>query len=363
MVAPPGFEPGSGGPEPPMLGRYTTGLSRFKNTARAFKSFPNLKLLMPVLTEEQIQRLRNASYKIIGKHMHSAVKLCTWLRRCIRTGGEKFCYKQQFYGIACHRCLQMTPSLPFCTLSCKFCWRDVTINNPEWINGYDEPEEIVEAAIKAQCELLTGLGGVEHSEKHLKEAFEPKHVAISLDGEPTLYPKISELIEEFHKRGFTTFLVTNGTLPEVLEKITLPTQLYVSMSSCTEEMFKKVNRPLKKGLWENYLRTLEFLQSLKTRRVIRLTLYRENAVNPEKYAELILKAQPDFIEVKAAMAVGFSRIQERFKYEDMLRHEEIKAFAEKLSELTGYPIRDEKRDSRVVLLSKHKDTKIKKLRK
>ena len=27
MVVPPGFEPRSGGPEPPMLGHYTTGLS------------------------------------------------------------------------------------------------------------------------------------------------------------------------------------------------------------------------------------------------------------------------------------------------------------------------------------------------
>ncbi|HIQ49597.1 MAG TPA: 4-demethylwyosine synthase TYW1 [Nanoarchaeota archaeon] len=313
---------------------------------------------MVVLTQEQLERLKNASYKIIGKYKHSAVKLCTWLKKCIRTGGKEFCYKQKFYGIATHRCLQLTPALPFCTLSCLFCWRDTRINYPEWKNGFDSPEEIVELAIKAQRELLTGLGGIEHSKKHLEEAFEPKHAAISLDGEPTLYPKISELIEEFHKRNFTTFLVTNGTTPEVLEKITLPTQLYVSMSSCDEEMFKKINRPLKPGLWERYLKTLELFHSLTTRKVIRMTLYKLNAVNPEKYAKLIIKAEPDFIEIKAAMSVGYARIQNRFKYEDMLRHEEIKQFAEKISELTGYPIKDEKKDSRVVLLSKKNNTKL-----
>ncbi len=313
---------------------------------------------MGVLTEKQLSRLKEAGYKVIGKHKHTAVKLCAWLKKCIRTGGEKFCYKQKFYGIACHRCLQMTPALPFCNFSCLFCWRDTTINHPEWVNGCDEPEEIIDACVKAQRELLTGLGGVEHSEKHLKEAFEPKHAAISLDGEPTLYPKISELIECFHSRNFTTFLVTNGTNPHVLEEIALPTQLYVSMSACDREMMRKINRPLISRAWERYSLTLELLNSLNTRKVIRLTLFRQNAGHEEKYAKLIEKGNPDFVEIKAAMAVGFSRIQGRFRYEDMLRHEEIKSFAERLSELTGYPVRDEKRDSRVVLLSLKKNTRI-----
>ncbi len=310
---------------------------------------------MPVLNEQQLHRLKEASYKVIGSHKHSAVKLCTWLRRAIRTGGRDFCYKQKFYGISSHRCLQMTPALPFCNLSCLFCWRDTRINFPSWVDSYDQPREIVELAIKAQRELLTGLGGVEHSEKHLKEAFEPKHAAISLDGEPTLYPELSELIEEFHKKDFTTFLVTNGTNPEVLERITLPTQLYVSMSSCNKEMFRKINRASGE-LWEKYLETLELFNSLDTRKVIRMTLYKLNATHIEEYAKLIEKAEPDFVEVKAAMSVGYARIQNRFKYEDMLRHEEIKKIAEKLSELTGYPVKDEKADSRVVLLSKKKHT-------
>jgi tRNA wybutosine-synthesizing protein 1 len=253
--------------------------------------------------------------------------------------------------------MQMTPSLPFCTLSCLFCWRDVTINNPEWKNGYDEPEVIIEECIKAQRELLTGLGGVEHSERHLKEAFNPRHAAISLDGEPTMYPKISELIEGFKERDMTTFLVTNGTLPEVLEKIELPTQLYLSMSSCTKEMFKAINRPLKFGLWEKYLRSLEVLRSLDTRRVIRLTLFKPNAKHAEKYAKLILKAEPEFIEVKAAMSVGFARLQNRFPYNLMLRHEEIVEFAKEIARETEYYICDEKRDSRVVLLVKSKNVR------
>ena len=142
------------------------------------------------------EELKKASYKIFN---HNAVKLCLWTKKSIKSGEKQYCYKQKFYGIKSHRCLQMTPSLPFCNLSCVFCWRNVNIRKPKWENGYDEPEKIIDNAIDAQKSLLSGLGGVIHSKKHLKEAQTPNQAAISLDGEPTLYPKISELIEEYHK--------------------------------------------------------------------------------------------------------------------------------------------------------------------
>jgi tRNA wybutosine-synthesizing protein 1 len=249
----------------------------------------------------------------------------------------------------------MTPSQPFCNLACMHCWRDVSIRKPKWENGYDEPQEIIDLSIKAQRELLSGLGGVPHNETHLKEALNPKHAAISLDGEPTLYPKISELIEEFHKRDMTTFLVTNGTLPERLESLeTLPTQLYVSLSSNSKEMFERTQKPLISNAWERLNQTLKLLLSLKTRKVIRMTLVKNlNMSEPEKYAKLIEKALPDFVEVKAGMSVGFARSQNRIKYEDMASHDEIKEFSGKIADSLGYKIKDEKKDSRVVLLNKN----------
>jgi tRNA wybutosine-synthesizing protein 1 len=308
-----------------------------------------------MLNQEILKRLQKAGYKIVGNH--SAVKLCLWTRKSIKTGEKEFCYKEKFYkdiGIKSHGCLQMTPSLPFCTLRCAFCWRDTTITYPKWIGKADEPEEIVEKSIKAQRELLTGLGGVLHSEKHLKEAMNPSHAAISLAGEPTFYEKLSQLIEIFHKKNMKTFLVTNGTLPERLESLkTLPTQLYVSLCSNSKEMIEKVQKPLIPDAWEKLNKTLELLPNLKTRKVIRLTMVKNlNMSEPEKYAKLIEKALPDFIEVKAGMAVGFARLQNRIKYEDMASHEEIKKFAEKISNSIVYKIADEKKDSRVVLLKK-----------
>ncbi len=294
------------------------------------------------------KRMQKADYRMAGNH--SGVKLCLWTKKSIKTGEQSFCYKQKFYGIKCHRCMQMSPALPFCNLRCQYCWRDVSVAHEAWSGGMDEPEKIIDGSIAAQRVLLTGLGGVPHSEKHLKEAKEPKHVAISLEGEPTLYPQLSELIEGFHKRGMTTFLVTNGTRPEVLEKIVLPTQLYVSLSATSGEMFEQIQRPITSDLWKKVNETLELLPSLSTRKVIRLTLIRGLNMDAEGYAKLIGKAGPDFVEAKAFMSVGSSRL--RLPYERMPLHNEVKEFSQKLSELTGYSVVDEKADSRVVLLKK-----------
>src|SRR3972149_7271184 len=310
-----------------------------------------------ILNPQKMERLRHAKFKVLGEKKHTAVKLCHWTKTSIKSGEENYCYKQKFYGIESHRCLQMTPAVPFCNFGCQFCWRDITQRSSEWSGGYDDPEEVVELSIQAHKELLTGLGGVEHSEKHLKEANIPKHVAISLDGEPTMYPKLAELILSFHRKEMTTFLVTNGTTPEKLENLmqknALPTQLYVSVYGSTKEMLYGVAHPIIKDAWERLNRTLELLPSLNTRKVCRLTLVKDvNMTEPEKWAELLKKGSPDFIECKAAMAVGFARAQGRMTEEDMPSHEEIREFANQVAKSMGYEVVNEKEDSRVVLLSK-----------
>ena len=98
----------------------------------------------------------------------------------------------------------------------------------------DDPAFIVEGTIEAQRKLLSGFGGNEKtSEEKFERAMEPQHVAISLDGEPTLYPKLAELIKEYKKKGFSTFVVSNGLLPDRIEKLfeEPPTQLYISVDA------------------------------------------------------------------------------------------------------------------------------------
>jgi len=217
----------------------------------------------------------------------------------------------------------------------------------------DDPTYIVEESIKAQRRILTGYKS--HREidpKKYEEALNPSHAAISLTGEPTLYPLLGDLIGEFHRRNMTTFLVTNGTNPKALSQLNHePSQLYISLHSPTEEVFARVCRPQIGDAWGKVLESLGLLKSFSCPTVIRLTLARNlNMVRVEDYAKLIVKAESTYVEVKSYMYVGFSR--RRLTYEHMPTHDEIRSFSEKLSELTGYKIVDEARDSRIVLLSR-----------
>ncbi|MCW4021256.1 MAG: radical SAM protein, partial [Candidatus Bathyarchaeota archaeon] len=172
-----------------------------------------------------------------------------------------------------------------------------------------------------------------------------------LAGEPTLYPRLGGLIRGFRKRGFTTFLVTNGTVPEALSKLSEePTQLYVSVCAPDEKTFSAACRPQVRGAWKKLTETLALLSSFKCPTVTRLTLARHlNLKRPDLYARLIGKAGPTYVEPKAYMHVGFSR--QRLGFENMPSHREIREFAEDLAEKLNYKILDEAPESRVVLLS------------
>ena len=291
--------------------------------------------------------LERQGYKLIG--VSAGAKGCHWLGEKLLTGNG--CYKSRFYGIESHRCLQMTPTVNVCNCQCLFCWRFHGMR--DYPSGkQDDPVELLDKLIFAQKEIVSGFGGDPRCDKKMwQQAREPKHVAISLSGEPTLYPGLSGLIAECKRRGMTTFLVTNGTNPAALKRLdTLPTQLYITMAAPTKEIFEKLCLPRGQGLWDKFNETLSLLPSLDTRKVVRHTLVKGwNLGWEDDYAGLIAKAEPDFIEAKAYMFVGDSR--NRMTIDNMPAIEEIRTFSERLADLTGYNIEDEHRDSRVVLLT------------
>lgn len=296
--------------------------------------------------------LLKQKYSIVGGH--SGVKLCHWMRQ--KLFYDRPCYKEQFYGITTHRCLQMTPTIDQCNQQCLFCWRyhgDHKLDR----KSIDEPEKILEDAISAQHKLLTGFKGDDRCNiDYWKAGQEPSQVAISLAGEPVIYPYLSDFMDLCHRRGMTTFLVSNGTFPSALERLdTLPTQLYITVAAPNEEIYKKLCLPKSgsKG-WQNLNKTLELLPSLSTRTVIRHTLLDNwNLVDPEKYAALDAKAEPMFIEPKGYVFVGHSR--QILSIKNMPSHSMIRDFSLKLGSSIGYDILDEKADSRVVLLGKDKN--------
>ncbi|MDD1742877.1 MAG: 4-demethylwyosine synthase TYW1, partial [Methanotrichaceae archaeon] len=267
-----------------------------------------------------------------------------WLNRSLRGGDQ--CYKHHFYGISSHRCVQMTPTIR-CNQLCLHCWRP--IDDPITFGTPMEPRDLLDAILNEQRKILSGYGGSEKTDPiRLNEARQPSHVAISLMGEPTLYPYLKELIEEIRNRKMTSFLVTNGTNPHVLRDLN-PTQLYLSLNAPTEDIYMRISNP-QENLWSKILESLNALKDHKSRTVIRMTLIRNlNMSDPIKYASLLKIAEPDFVEVKAYMHLGKSR--ERLSRENMPSHQEVLIFSSELGQAIGYELSNQVPLSRVALLS------------
>ena len=304
------------------------------------------------------KHLRKAKYGVFG---HSAVQICAWTKKSLHDEG--FCYKQKFYGIDTHRCMEFSPSAVFCEQNCIFCWRPMEFMKFRKMEAdeVDNPKEIYERLIEERKKLLSGFpGDGKTNPSKFRESLKPNQFAISLSGEPTLYPKLPELVRFLENLPETrsVFIVTNGQEPGMMERISksLPTQIYLSVNAPNKTLFSRINRPVYKDGWGRFLKSLEIFGRMKTRRVLRLTMIRGMNMDSsfvKDYAGLIKKGNPHFIEVKAYMWIGFSR--KRLKEENMPLHKEIRAFAERIEKATDFEITDEKEDSRVVLLENKND--------
>ena len=59
---------------------------------------------------------------------------------------------------------------------------------------------------------LKGVPGVK--EERFQEAMNIRHCALSLVGEPIMYPQINEFVNLLHEKRISSFLVTNAQFPQ-----------------------------------------------------------------------------------------------------------------------------------------------------
>ncbi|XP_063002599.1 S-adenosyl-L-methionine-dependent tRNA 4-demethylwyosine synthase TYW1-like [Elgaria multicarinata webbii] len=303
--------------------------------------------------------LRNAltkqGYRLIGSH--SGVKLCRWTKSMLR--GRGGCYKHTFYGIESHRCLETTPSLA-CANKCVFCWRHHT--NPvgtEWRWKMDPPEMILQEAIENHQSLIKQFKGVPGVRAdRFEEGLEARHCALSLVGEPIMYPEINQFLKLLHRRGISSFLVTNAQFPAEIRALEPVTQLYVSVDASTQESLRKIDRPLFKDFWARFLDSLRALAEKRQRTVYRLTLVKAWNVDELKaYSELVSLGKPDFIEVKGVTYCGESSASS-LTMANVPWHEEVRRFVQELADLLpDYEIACEHEHSNCLLVA-HKKFKM-----
>ena len=301
-------------------------------------------------------QLKKAKYGVAD---HSTVELCHWTKKSFKHEGS--CYKHQFYGILTHRCMEFSPAGMYCENRCVYCWRpmefyDAMKMEPEQVA---EPEQILRKLMGERKKLIDGFyGDSRNDNQRLDESLLPTHYAISLSGEPTMYPKLPELIKYLKSLEATKsiFLVTNGQEPDMIQKLqdedALPTQLYLSTNAADYESFIKINKPKYDDSWERWNRTLDMLKDLDTRTVLRITLIRNYNDQKEMipaFADMFRKASPHFIEIKSYMHIG--RSTNRLEHENMLEMSEVKKFSEEIAKQSKiFSIMDESLVSRISIL-------------
>jgi len=301
-------------------------------------------------------KLQKAKYGVFN---HSAVELCHWTKKSFSNAGN--CYKHKFYGISTHRCMELTPTAMNCENRCVYCWRPTefydTLEMP--LELVDEPDVIIEQLLRERKKLISGFYGHPKNDRNkLDESLLPEHYAISLSGEPTMYPKLPQMIRYLRQLPSTKsiFLVTNGQEPDMLQRLanedSLPTQIYLSTNASNKEMYYRVNRPRYRDAWERWCKSLRLLSTITTRIVLRMTIIREyndSMMFVNEFARIIQEGAPHFIELKSYMHVGMST--ERLKASNMLEMAEIKSIAKQIClAVKGYEIMDESEISRIVVL-------------
>ncbi|XP_064425076.1 S-adenosyl-L-methionine-dependent tRNA 4-demethylwyosine synthase TYW1 [Latimeria chalumnae] len=349
------------------LGRVMSSMKKAKKEKEIEEEFAKTKLSkVSVGKTEKMERremitpaLRDAlskqGYRLIGSH--SGVKLCRWTKSMLR--GRGGCYKHTFYGIESHRCMETTPSLA-CANKCVFCWRHHT--NPvgtEWRWKMDQPEKILQEAIENHQNMIKQFRGVPGVKAdRFDEGMVVKHCALSLVGEPIMYPEINRLLKLLHHHNISSFLVTNAQFPEEIRNLEPVTQLYVSVDASTKDSLKRIDRPLFKDFWQRFLGSLKALADKRQRTVYRLTLVKAwNVEELRAYADLVALGKPDFIEVKGVTYCGESSAS-NLTMANVPWHEEVIYFVQQLADfLPDYEIACEHEHSNCLLIA-HKKFKV-----
>lgn len=311
-----------------------------------------------MVSDTQRKALTKQGYRLIGDH--SAIKLCRWTKSRVR--GHGGCYKHTFYGIRSNQCMEMTPSLA-CANKCVFCWRHHT--NPvatRWKWPMDDAEFVTEESVKAHLKLVKELRGIlDAKSERFTEALQVRHCALSLVGEPIMYPQINELLNELHQRHISTFLVTNAQFPRQMENLTQVTQLYVSIDAADKTSLKDIDRPLFRDYWGRFKRCIQLLKHRRERTIFRLTLVKHFNISEQQtelcdYAQLIELGEPDFVEIKAVTFCGTVH-DNAITMQNIPWHDEVIKFAQALVEASqftqeNYGIACEHRHSCCVLVAK-----------
>lgn len=197
----------------------------------------------------------------------------------------------------------------------------------------DQPEFLISESIKKHQNMIKQCKGVPGVvPERYEEAFNVQHCALSLVGEPIIYPQINRFLDLLHEQKISSFMVTNAQFPKEIRELKTVTQMYLSIDAATPESLKKIDRPVFPDFWQRFLDSVDALREKGQRTVFRLTLVKEwNMEELKGYGDLILRGRPDFIEVKGVTYCGNNKASS-LTIKNTPYHEEVCVWVQKLVE-------------------------------
>ncbi|MHA1467243.1 MAG: hypothetical protein ACTSP6_04090, partial [Promethearchaeota archaeon] len=135
-----------------------------------------------------------------------------------------------------------------------------------------------------------------------------------------------------------------------IEKLdSLPSQMYFTLPASNEKTYKKVCRPMIKNGWIKINESLDLIESLNCRTLIRLTAVKDLNISFDvllikDYINIIKKANPNFFEIKGfTLQAKALLINERLKSEKPLQdyfpeYEYLERIALKIEEKGNFPL-------------------------
>ena len=84
----------------------------------------------------------------------------------------------------------------------------------------DQPEFLIEQSIEKHRAMINQCKGVPGVvPERFEQAFNVKHCALSLVGEPIIYPQINRFLDLLHDQGISSFMVTNAQFPKEIREL------------------------------------------------------------------------------------------------------------------------------------------------
>jgi len=184
--------------------------------------------------------------------------------------------------------VNLSPDSKRCNFDCLYC----ELKSAEVVDSIDNEPEVAEVI------------------KDIKEAikrYKIDVITITANGEPTLYSKLNELIDEINliKGDKKTLILSNGSLvykKEVKEALLKFDMVKLSLDCVSKEAFKKLDRALDLNIDRVIESMIDFRKSFKNTLLLEILFVKslnDSDEEIEKLNEAILKIEPDRLDLNS----------------------------------------------------------------